>query len=59
MVKIHRSECGCAPFDGICSGSLYDGSKGPKAKRSQDRTNDENTKLNIAVVNEDKAVQTE
>ena len=40
MVKIHRSECGCAPFDGIRSGSLYDGSKGPKAKRSQDRAND-------------------
>ena len=57
MVKIHRSECGCAPFDGICSGSLYDGSKDQKQNEAKTVQTTENTKLNIAVVNEDKAVK--
>ena len=58
MVKIHRSECGCAPFDGICRGSLYDCSKWTKSKiEAKTVQTTENTKLNIAVVNEDKAVK--
>ncbi len=36
--------------------ALYDGSQGPKAKRSQDRVNDRK-QLSSMVVNEDKAVK--
>ena len=57
MVKTHWSECSCAPFDGVRSGSLYHGSKGPKQNEAKTVQTTENTKLNIAVVNEDKAVK--
>ena len=57
MVKIHWSECCCSPFDGGCGRSLYDCSKGSKQNEAKTVQTTENTKLNIAVVNEDQAVK--